>query len=133
MRICEQKNLGEKLDMNESEPIKPAIFKDNNQVVFQFLDTPALPPGIDYCLTVHGLMSVLYLTYGKFLNPSCSHEKWRKAIEVIDQKFSAIILKPITDVMTNLTVEVMNAEMDELMPSSLVSQEPDTDTKEAET
>jgi len=126
------KNLAEKSDMNDNEPIKPAIFKENNQVVFQFLDTPTLPPGIDYCLTIHGLMSVLYLLYAKFLNPSCSHEKWRKAIEIIDQKISLIILKPITDVMTNLTADMVNSEIDELLPSRLIAQVSDPEMKEPE-
>ena len=86
------KNLEDKVDVNSNSPIKPVIWKQNNKVVYQFLDIPhCLPDEMDYCLIVYSMTSVLYLLYSKFLDPTCSNEKWRKAIENLDLKISVCI------------------------------------------
>jgi len=111
------KNLADKVDLRSNEPIKPVIWKQNNKVVYQFLETPKLPDGLDYCLTVYSMSSVLYLIYSQFLDPLVSGEKWRKAIETVDQKICTLILRELTEVLTRSTYNELDNELVTLLPT----------------
>eukprot|EP00483_Globobulimina_turgida_P013081 UN13105 len=110
------KNLQDKFDLNSSQPIKPIIWKRDNKVVFQLLQTPTLPEGLNYCLIVYSMVSIIYLLYSKFLHQVCSSEIWRKAIETLDEKISILILKDLTDVLTKLTYQSVEKQINEIMP-----------------
>mmetsp|Transcript_54627 Transcript_54627/g.87320 ORF Transcript_54627/g.87320 Transcript_54627/m.87320 type:complete len:242 (-) Transcript_54627:55-780(-) len=110
------KNLQDKFDINANQPIKPIIWKRDNKVVFQLLDTPRLPEQLNYCLVVYSMLSILYLLYSRFLHPQCSNETWRKAIENLDEKVSTLVLKDLTDVLTKLTSDLVEKQINDVMP-----------------
>lgn len=67
-------------------------------------------------------MSILFLVYGKFLDASCSHEIWRKAIENLDQKVSIFILKELTGVLTKLTYAIVENEISKIIPNCFLEE-----------
>jgi len=111
------KNLQEKFNLESDQPVKPIIWKRDNKVVFQLLETPRLPDSLNYCLTVYSMLSILYLLYTKFLHPSCSNEIWRKAIESLDEKISTLVLKDLTDAVTKLSQQSVEKQLNEIRDS----------------
>eukprot|EP01083_Nonionella_stella_P082842 228812_1 len=112
------KNLQDKFDLNSNAPVKPIIWKRDNKVVFQLLQTPRLPESLNYCLIVYSMLSILYLLYSKFLHQVCSSETWRKAIETLDEKICTLVLKDLTEVLSKLTYQAVEKQVNEVMPNN---------------
>merc|ERR1719499_1608492 len=100
-------------EISADEPIRVGIYSQGGQVVFQFLDTPRVPQFVDRRQILHGICSIVFLLYKRFLQ--IPYERFRKHLKKVDSQISKLVIAPIVDTLAVLSKEETSLAFDGLL------------------
>jgi len=100
-------------EITSEEPMKVGIFNQGGQVVFQFFDTPRVPQFVDRRQILHGICSIVFLLYNRFLE--VPEERFRKHLVKLDAQISKLVISPIVDTLTTLSKIETDLAFDSLL------------------
>jgi len=83
------------------------------EVVFQFFDTPRVPQFVDRRQILHGICSIVFLLYNRFLE--VPEERFRKHLVKLDAQISKLVISPIVDTLTALSKIETDLAFDSLL------------------